>query len=161
MGADPSPSNPGTTSGPVEIDAALALTVTTPGGDIAVLSVDGGGREFLVQVDRPEVVGADVGRRDLGRMAELLAAAGLTARVRTSRRPLAVLGAGASSRAGTMLTGSARVELTWGRETIALLRALTPKALVVSAIAALGATLAVAVLTTQKDRPTSSGQLLG
>jgi hypothetical protein len=94
---------------PLEVDADLRLVVTTPEGDSTTAHVTGSGRELTVAVERPEVLLSVVDPRDVGRVADLLAASGLTAQVVGPDGPAATVGAGASSRLGLAATGSARV----------------------------------------------------
>ena len=49
------------------------------------------------------------GRRDLGGLAEALAASGITAHLESPTRPMAVAGAGVDSPAGALLLGTRRV----------------------------------------------------
>jgi hypothetical protein len=95
--------------GQLEVDADLRLQVTTERGDSTSAHVTGRGRELRVDVERPEVLLAAVDPRDVGQVADLLAASGITVRVVGPDGPAATVGAGASSRLGQAVTGSANV----------------------------------------------------
>jgi translation initiation factor IF-1 len=94
---------------PLEVDADLRLRVTATNGASTTARVTGRGRELRVEVEQPDVLLAAVDPRDVGRVADLLAASGITAHVVGPDGPAATVGAGASSRLGLLSTGSARV----------------------------------------------------
>jgi hypothetical protein len=95
--------------GRLEVEADLRLRVTTERGDSTSAHVTGHGRELRVDVERPEVLLAAVDPRDVGQVADLLAASGVTVQVVGPDGPAATVGAGASSRLGKAVTGSANV----------------------------------------------------
>jgi hypothetical protein len=100
----------GLAAGPwLEVEADLRLRVTTERGDSTSAHLTGHGRELRVDVERPEVLLAAVDRRDVGQVADLLAASGVTVRVVGPDGPAATVGAGASSRLGRVVTGSRNV----------------------------------------------------
>jgi hypothetical protein len=100
----------GLAAGPrLEVEADLRLRVTTERGDSTSAHLTGRGRDLRVDVERPEVLLAAVDPRDVGRVADLLAASGVTVRVIGPDGPAATVGAGASSRLGLAVTGSRNV----------------------------------------------------
>ena len=94
------------------VDTDLRLELTTPAGDSTTARVTGTGQQVSVEADRPEVLLAAMDRADVGRVAELLTAAGITVAVRGPDGPVVTLGAGASNRLGKAFTGSGRVAPT-------------------------------------------------
>ncbi|MCO1659861.1 hypothetical protein [Pseudonocardia humida] len=92
-----------------EVEADLRLRVTTERGECTSAHLTGRGRELRVDVERPAVLLAAVDRRDVGQVADLLAASGVTVRVVGPDGPAATVGAGASSRLGRVVTGSRNV----------------------------------------------------
>jgi hypothetical protein len=100
----------GLAAGPaLEVEADLRLRVTDERGESTSAHLTGRGRELRVDVERPEVLLAAVDPRDVGQVADLLAASGVTVRVVGPDGPAATVGAGASSRLGRAVTGSANV----------------------------------------------------
>lgn len=93
----------------LSVDADLRLQVTSPAGESTTAVVTASGREVRVDVERPEVLLATVDRTDVGRVADLLAASGVTVRVMGPDGPAATIGAGTSSRFGKFITGSSAV----------------------------------------------------
>lgn len=93
----------------LEVEADLRLRVTTERGESTAAHVTGRGSELRVDVERPEVLLAAVDPRDVGQVADLLAASGVTVRVTGPDGPAATVGAGASSRLGRAVTGSRNV----------------------------------------------------
>lgn len=93
----------------VEIEADLRMRIDLPTGASSTARVLGRGQRLEVDVARPEVLAGALGRSDLGRVAEVLAAGGITVAVRGPGGPVATLGAGTRSRVGAVLTGSPRV----------------------------------------------------
>jgi hypothetical protein len=91
------------------LDADLRVQVTTAAGESASAHVQGNGRRINVTSDRPDVLFAAVDRADVGRMADLLAAAGVTVDVVGPVGGVATLGADVTSRVGRLVTGSTRV----------------------------------------------------
>lgn len=91
------------------VDADLRLELTTAAGASSVVRVTGHGRRVRVDAERPEVFLTELDRADVGRLADLLAAAGISVGVHGPRGPVATLGAGTSNRLGRFVTGSARV----------------------------------------------------
>lgn len=92
------------------VDADLQLQVSTATGTTTA-RVTGSGQRLRVESERPELLLAAVDRADVGRVADLLADAGITVDVRGPRGSLASIGAGASDRFGQVVTGSRRVAL--------------------------------------------------
>ena len=93
----------------LEVEANLRLRVTTERGESTSAHLTGRGRELRVDVERPEVLLAAVDPRDVGQVADLLAASGVTVTVVGPDGPAATVGAGASSRLGRAVTGSRNV----------------------------------------------------
>jgi hypothetical protein len=91
------------------VEADLRLQVTTERGETTSARVTGRGHELRVDVERPEVLLAAVDPRDVGQVADLLAASGVTVHVVGPDGPAATVGAGASSRLGRAVTGSRNV----------------------------------------------------
>lgn len=91
------------------VDADLRLELTTAAGDSTTARVTGHGQRVRVETERPDVLLAAVDRTDVGRIAELLAATGISVAVHGPHGPVATLGAGTSNRFGRAITGSSRV----------------------------------------------------
>ena len=96
----------------LDVTADLRLEITSPAGESTTARVTGRGRQVQVETERPDVVLAAVDRKDAGRVADLLAASGVTVSVVGPRGAIATLGAHTSSRVGQFLTGSTRVSAT-------------------------------------------------
>ena len=96
----------------LQADADLRIQVTAPTGRTMNGRVTARGSEVQVEVDRPDVLFASLDHSDVGRLADVLADAGVSVRVVGPRGPAAVIGAGASSRLGMWVTGSAAVSAT-------------------------------------------------
>ncbi len=94
---------------PLEVSADLRMRVTSPRGDTTTAHLTGHGGQLRVDVERPDVLFEAVDPRDVGRVADLLDAAGVTLRVVGPHGPAATVGAGASSRLGLAATGSRNV----------------------------------------------------
>ena len=94
------------------VDTDLRLELTTPAGDSTSARVTGNGQQVDVEAERPGVLLAAMDRADVGRVAELLTAAGITVAVRGPHGPVVTLGAGTSNRLGRAFTGSGRVAPT-------------------------------------------------
>ena len=93
----------------LDVAADLRMEVTTAAGASTTAHVTGDGTQIRVDVARPEVLLGAVDRADVGRIADLLHAGGITAVVHGPAGPVASLGAGSASRLGRTLTGSAAV----------------------------------------------------
>jgi hypothetical protein len=93
----------------LDVSADLRMHVTAPTGETTGVHVTGSGNELHVEAEKPAVLFSAVAPDDVGRVAELLAAAGLVVRVTGPDGPVAVVGAGVSNRVGRAVTGSARV----------------------------------------------------
>jgi hypothetical protein len=93
----------------LQLDADLRLRVTSPAGESASGVITADGSALRVDVDRPDVLFASVNHADVGRVADLLAATGISVHVVGPDGPAAVIGAGTSSRLGKAVTGSASV----------------------------------------------------
>jgi hypothetical protein len=93
----------------LEVEADLRLRVTTERGESTTAHLTGRGRELRVDVERPEVLLAAVDPRDVGQVADLLAASGVTVRVVGPNGPAATVGASASGVLGRLVTGSRNV----------------------------------------------------
>ena len=91
------------------VDADLRVELTTAAGESTTARVTGNGRQVRVEAQRPEVLLAAVDRKDVGRVADLLTATGITVAVNGPHGPVVTLGAGTSDRLGRMVTGSGRV----------------------------------------------------
>ncbi len=98
----------GATAG-LAIDADLRVELTTAVGTSTTARVTGDGQQVRIEASRPEVLLSAVGRADVGRVAELLAATGVTVSVVGPHGPVATLGAGTSTRIGRAITGSSHV----------------------------------------------------
>ena len=102
--------------GPVHLSGELSLEVDgagvqvhADGADVRIVAEDVGA--FVTQVREAATArrGVAPGRRDLGELAEVLAASGITAHLESPTRPVAVAGAGVDSPAGALLLGTRRV----------------------------------------------------
>ena len=91
------------------VEANLRRRATPERGEATSAHLTGRGRELRVDVERPEVLLAAVDPRDVGQVADLLAASGVTVTVVGPDGPAATVGAGASSRLGRAVTGSRNV----------------------------------------------------
>jgi hypothetical protein len=94
---------------PLDVTADLTLHVTAPTGETTGVHVTGAGQEVHVEAERPAVLFSAVAPDDVGRAAELLAAAGLVVRVTGPDGAVATVGAGVDNRFGRAVTGSSRV----------------------------------------------------
>ena len=103
--------------GPVHLSGELSLEVDgvgvqvhANGADVRIVAEDVGA--FVVRVREAATArsGLAPGRRDLGGLAEALAASGITAHLESPTRPVAVAGAGVDSPAGALLLGTRRVQ---------------------------------------------------
>ena len=99
-------------SGRLAVDADLRLDVTTASRASTTARVTGHGQRVDVETGHPQVLLDAVDRADVGRVAELLTAGGITVAVRGPHGPVVTLGAGTSSRLGRAVTGSVRVAPT-------------------------------------------------
>lgn len=108
-GATPRVDTSGLVLDMLDVDVDLRLEVTTPAGETTAAHVSGSGQELRVDADNPEVLFSAVDRADVGRVADLLAATGITVEVFGPHGRAARVGAGTSSRLGRAVTGSARV----------------------------------------------------
>jgi hypothetical protein len=102
--------------GPVHLSGKLSLEVDGvgvqvhgAGADLRIVADDVGA--FLARVREAATArtGVAPGRRDVGGLAEALAASGITAHLESPTRPVAVAGAGVDSPAGALLLGTRRV----------------------------------------------------
>lgn len=89
----------------LEVDG-IGVQVHADGADVRVVAEDV--RAFVVRVREAATARSGVapGRRDLGGLAEALAASGITAHLESPTRPVAVVGAGVDSPAGGLLLGT-------------------------------------------------------
>jgi hypothetical protein len=101
--------------GPVHLSGELSLEVDgvgvqvhADGADVRIVADDVG--TFVAQVREAATArtGMAPGRRDLGGLAEALAAHGITAHLESPTRPVAVVGAGVDSLTGALLLGTRR-----------------------------------------------------
>jgi len=102
--------------GPVHLSGELSLEVDgagvqvhADGADVRIVAEDVGAFVMRVREAATERTGVAPGRRDLGGLAEALAASGITAHLESPTRPVAVAGAGVDSPAGALLLGTRRV----------------------------------------------------
>ena len=93
----------------LQVDADLRLRVTASNGESTTGRITGSGQVIRVDVERPDILFASVDNADVGRIADLLAEAGLAVHVMGPDGRAAVVGAGASSRIGKLVTGSSAV----------------------------------------------------
>ncbi|WP_346623781.1 hypothetical protein [Blastococcus montanus] len=102
--------------GPVHLSGELSLEVDgagvqvlADGADVRIVAEDVGAFVARVREAATARSGVAPGRRDLGGLAEALAASGVTAHLESPTRPVAVAGAGVDSPAGALLLGTRRV----------------------------------------------------
>jgi hypothetical protein len=97
-------------SGALSLDVdGVGVQVDADGGDIRIVAEDVGTFVARLREAATARTGMAPGRRDLGGMAEALAASGITAHLESPTRPVAVAGAGVDSPAGALLLGTRRV----------------------------------------------------
>ncbi len=92
----------------LEVDGA-GVQVHADGADVRIVAEDVGAFVMRVREAATARSGVAPGRRDLGGLAEVLAAAGLTAHLQSPTRRVAVAGAGVDSPAGALLLGTRQV----------------------------------------------------
>ena len=92
----------------LQVDADLRLRVTASNGESTTARITGNGQVVRVDVERPDILFASVDNADVGRIADLLAEAGLAVHVEGPDGRAAVIGAGASSRIGKLVTAARR-----------------------------------------------------
>lgn len=102
--------------GPVHLSGELSLEVDgagvqvhADGADVRIVAEDVGALVARVREVATARTGVVLGRRDLGGLAEVLAASGIIAHLESPTRPVAVAGAGVDSPAGALLLGTRRV----------------------------------------------------
>ena len=102
--------------GPVHLSGELSLEVDgagvqvhADGADVRIVAEDVGAFVTRVREAATARTGVVPGRRDLGKLTEVLAASGITAHLESPTRPVAVAGAGVDSPAGALLLGTRRV----------------------------------------------------
>jgi hypothetical protein len=102
--------------GPVHLSGELSLEVDgagvqvhADGADVRIVAEDVGAFVARVREAATARTGVAPGRRDLGGLAEVLAASGITAHLESPTRAVAVAGAGVDSPAGALLLGTRRV----------------------------------------------------
>lgn len=102
--------------GPLHLSGDLSLQVDgtgvqvhAEGGDVRIVAADVGTFVARLQDAATARSGVAPGRRDLGGLADALAASGITARLESPTRTIAVAGAGVDSAAGGLLLGTRRV----------------------------------------------------
>lgn len=124
----------------LEVDGA-GVQVHADGADLRIVAEDVGAFVASVRQAATARTGVAPGRRDLGGLAETLAAHGITAHLESPTRPVAVAGAGVDSMAGALLLGTRRVRPAAAVVVIAAGRG--PRLLAVAAVAVvLGTALA-------------------
>lgn len=123
----------------LDVDADLRLHFTDAAGKSTTARVTGSGQQLRIDVEDPDVMLAAVDPADVGRVADLMAANGITARVVGPRGVAATIGAGASSRLGRIVTGSSAVSPVPVAAGLIALRARTRQA----QAAAVGVALAI------------------
>jgi hypothetical protein len=117
------------------------VQVHADGADLRIVAEDVGAFVASVRQAATARTGVAPGRRDLGGLAETLAAHGITAHLESPTRPVAVAGAGVDSMAGALLLGTRRVRPAAAVVVIAAGRG--PRLLAVAAVAVvLGTALA-------------------
>jgi hypothetical protein len=101
---------------PVHLSGELSLVVDgvdarvqARGAHLRVVTADVPAFVARVREAAIAVGGAAPTRRDVGDLAEALAAAGVTAHLESTTRPVAAVGAGVDSAAGALLMGSRRI----------------------------------------------------
>lgn len=99
--------------GPLHLSGELSLEVDgvgvqvhADGADVRIVAADVGTFVARLREAATARTGVAPGRRDLGGLAEALAASGITAHLESPTRPVAVAGAGVDSRAGALLLGT-------------------------------------------------------
>ncbi|WP_029432245.1 hypothetical protein [Blastococcus sp. URHD0036] len=92
----------------LEVDGA-GVQVHADGADLRIVADDVGAFVASVRAAATARTGVAPGRRDLGGLAETLAAHGITAHLESPTRRVAVAGAGVDSAAGAVLLGTRRV----------------------------------------------------
>ncbi|MDT7581214.1 MAG: hypothetical protein QOK35_2478 [Pseudonocardiales bacterium] len=117
----------------LEIEADLALVVTTPDGRSTTAHVVGEGSSLRITAARPDVLLGAVDRADVGPLADALDAVGISVHLDGPGGRVATIGSAASSRFGRLLTGSANTDVARG---VVLRRAWAPAAAVASVAAA-------------------------
>ena len=102
--------------GPLHLSGELSLEVDgsgvhvhADGADLRIIAEDVGTFVARIREAATARTGVAPGRRDLGELAETLAAHGITAHLESTTRPVAVAGAGVDSPAGALLLGTRRV----------------------------------------------------
>ena len=102
--------------GPVHLSGELSLEVDgagvqvhAGGADVRIVAEDVGAFVARVREAATARTGRTPGRRDLGGLAEALAASGIIAHLKSPTRAVAVAGAGVDSPAGALLLGTRRV----------------------------------------------------
>jgi hypothetical protein len=103
--------------GPVHLSGVLSLEVDgagvqvhADGADVRIVAEDVGAFVTRLREAATARSGVVPGRRDLGGLAEVLAASGITAHLESPSRSVAVAGAGVDSPAGALLLGTRRVQ---------------------------------------------------
>lgn len=103
--------------GPLHLSGQLSLEVDgsgvqvhADGADVRVVAEDVGAFVARLREAATARTGVAPGRRDVGGLADALAAAGITAHLESPSRPVAVAGAGVDSPAGGLLLGTRRVQ---------------------------------------------------
>jgi hypothetical protein len=92
----------------LEVDG-VGVRVHADGADVRIVAEDVGAFVARVREAATARTGVAPGRRDLGGLADALAASGITAHLESPTRPVAVAGAGVDSPAGAVLLGTRRV----------------------------------------------------
>jgi hypothetical protein len=93
----------------LEVDG-VGVQVHADGGDVRIVADDVGTFVARVREAATARTGMAPGRRDLGGLAETLAAHGITAHLESPTRRVAVAGAGVDSPAGGLLLGTRLVQ---------------------------------------------------
>jgi hypothetical protein len=124
----------------LEVDGA-GVQVHADGADLRIIAEDVGAFVASVRAAATARTGVAPGRRDLGGVAETLAAHGITAHLASPTRPVAVAGAGVDSAVGGLLLGT---RLVRPRAAVVVVAAHRGRAFLVTAgvAAGLGAVLA-------------------
>ena len=92
----------------LEVDGA-GVQVHADGADVRIVADDVGAFVARVREAATARSGVAPGRRDLGGLAEALAASRITAHLDSPTRPVGIVGAGVNSPAGALLLGTRRV----------------------------------------------------
>lgn len=104
----------------LQVVADLTISTATATGDVAVGRLTGdGGDTVTLRLDRPDLMGGGLDRRSLGRLADGLAAGGMSVRVIGAHGPLALVGRTGGNWVGRLVTGSSNVSVTPGRGALA------------------------------------------